>query len=47
VKKAFVGGHQDGTYSQISDDVIRPTPAEQHSNPRSAPAKLRWARRAD
>ncbi len=47
VKKAFAGGHQDGTYSQISDDVIRPTPAEQHSNPRSAPAKLRWARRAD
>jgi 16S rRNA (cytosine1402-N4)-methyltransferase len=47
VKKAFAGGHQDGVYSEISNDVIRPTPAEQHSNPRSAPAKLRWARRAD
>ena len=46
VKKAFANGQQDGTYSEIADDVIRPTPAEQHSNPRSAPAKLRWARRA-
>jgi 16S rRNA (cytosine1402-N4)-methyltransferase len=46
VKKAFAGGHQDGIYSEISDDVIRPTPEEQRSNPRSAPAKLRRAIRA-
>ena len=46
VKKAFAGGHASGIYSKISDDVIRPTAAEQHSNPRSAPAKLRWAIRA-
>jgi len=46
VKKAFAGGHRDGIYSEISADVIRPTAAEQYSNPRSAPAKLRWARRA-
>ena len=46
VKKAFADGHQLGIYSVISGDVIRPTPAEQHSNPRSAPAKLRWAKRA-
>ena len=46
VKKAFAAGHQDGIYSKISEDVIRPAPAEQHSNPRSAPAKLRWAIRA-
>ena len=39
-------GLASGIYSKISDEVIRPTPAEQHSNPRSAPAKLRWARRA-
>ena len=46
VKKAFAAGHQNGIYSEISEDVLRPTPAEQHSNPRSAPAKLRWAIRA-
>jgi 16S rRNA (cytosine1402-N4)-methyltransferase len=46
VKKAFEAGFRAGTYSEISGDIIRPTPAEQHSNPRSAPAKLRWARRA-
>ena len=45
VKKAFATGQADGTYAEISEEVIRPTPAEQHSNPRSAPAKLRWARR--
>lgn len=46
VKKAFANGLADGTYAQIAEDVIRPTPAEQFSNPRSAPAKLRWAVRA-
>ena len=46
VKKMFAAHFRDGLYSEISDEVIRPTPAEQHSNPRSAPAKLRWARRA-
>ena len=46
VKKAFATGLADGTYTEISEEVIRPTPVEQHSNPRSAPAKLRWARRA-
>jgi 16S rRNA (cytosine1402-N4)-methyltransferase len=46
VKKAFASGHRDGIYSDISHEVIRPTPEEVHSNPRSAPAKLRWARRA-
>ena len=46
VKGFFAAGHQGGIYSDISHEVSRPTPAEQHSNPRSAPAKLRWARRA-
>ena len=46
VKKALAGGLQQGIYSDISEEVIRPTPEEVHSNPRSAPAKLRWARRA-
>jgi 16S rRNA (cytosine1402-N4)-methyltransferase len=46
VKKAFAAGLNDGTYSEISHDVIRPSPAERHANPRSSSAKLRWARRA-
>jgi 16S rRNA (cytosine1402-N4)-methyltransferase len=46
VKKAFAGGHQNGIYSEISHEVIRPTVEERNSNPRSTPAKLRWARRA-
>jgi 16S rRNA (cytosine1402-N4)-methyltransferase len=46
VKKAFAGGHQNGIYSEISHEVIRPTAEEQNSNPRSTPAKLRWAIRA-
>ena len=47
VKKSFAAGLQSGLYSEISEEVQRPTPAEQHSNPRSAPAKLRWAKRAN
>ncbi len=46
VKKAFASGRSQGLYSEISDDVMRPTPEERHSNPRSGPAKLRWAKRA-
>jgi 16S rRNA (cytosine1402-N4)-methyltransferase len=44
VKKAFEAGFRDGFYGSISREVIRPNAAERHSNPRSAPAKLRWAR---
>jgi 16S rRNA (cytosine1402-N4)-methyltransferase len=46
VKKAFEAGRHAGIYAEISPEVIRPTPEERHQNPRSAPAKLRWARRA-
>ena len=46
VKKAFAAGLRDGIYEEISPEVIRPTPEERNANPRSAPAKLRWARRA-
>lgn len=46
VKKAFAGGLREGIYSEIAADVIRPTAAERHSNPRSTAAKLRWARRS-
>ena len=47
VKQAFADGHRAGIYSEIADEVIRPTAEERNSNPRSAPAKLRWARRAN
>ena len=46
VKHAFASGLRSGFYSEISEEVIRPSAAERHSNPRSASAKLRWARRA-
>ncbi len=47
VKKAFEAGLRDGVYSDIAREVIRPSPAERNSNPRSSPAKLRWARKAE
>jgi 16S rRNA (cytosine1402-N4)-methyltransferase len=46
VKKSFEAGFRDGIYSDIAREVLRPSPAERTANPRSAPAKLRWARRA-
>ncbi len=47
VKKAFASGFREGIYSEIAQEVIRPTAEERNSNPRSAPAKLRWARNAE
>jgi 16S rRNA (cytosine1402-N4)-methyltransferase len=46
VKKAFAAGCREGLYAEIAQEVIRPTSDERHANPRSAPAKLRWARKA-
>ncbi|WP_193213106.1 16S rRNA (cytosine(1402)-N(4))-methyltransferase RsmH [Luteolibacter marinus] len=46
VKHAFKAGLNDGTYAEISDGVIVAGPDERRSNPRSSPAKLRWACRA-
>ena len=46
VKRAFINGKAAGLYSQISDEVIRPTAEEKNSNPRATSAKLRWAKRA-
>ncbi|MFO1041551.1 MAG: 16S rRNA (cytosine(1402)-N(4))-methyltransferase RsmH [Planctomycetaceae bacterium] len=43
VKQAFKAGLAAGIYTSVTDTVIRATPEEQHSNPRSAPAKLRLA----
>jgi 16S rRNA (cytosine1402-N4)-methyltransferase len=46
VKKSFEAGFGTGIFADIAREVLRPSPAERNSNPRSAPAKLRWARRA-
>lgn len=46
VKQAFAAGLRAGLYASTSDEVLRPSPAEQRANPRCAAAKLRWARLA-
>lgn len=46
VKKAFLEGLRQGVYADIAREVIRPAAEELRANPRSAPAKLRWARKA-
>jgi len=46
VKKAFQAGERDGSYSETSDGVVVASANERRNNPRSAPAKLRWAVRA-
>ena len=45
VKKSFDANFRSGVYSEISGEVLRASAEEQRSNPRSGPAKLRWARR--
>jgi 16S rRNA (cytosine1402-N4)-methyltransferase len=45
VKKYFEAGRRDGVYAEISGP-LRPGAGERRANPRSAPAKLRWARKA-
>jgi 16S rRNA (cytosine1402-N4)-methyltransferase len=45
VKKVFASGLREGIYAEIANDVIRPSAEERHANLRSAPAKLRWARK--
>jgi 16S rRNA (cytosine1402-N4)-methyltransferase len=46
VKQAFKAGEREGVYAEVSREVERPSPDELRANPRSASAKLRWARRA-
>ena len=46
VKKAFEAGLRAGLYADIARDLIRPASEERRGNPRSTPAKLRWARKA-
>jgi len=45
VKKSFEAGLDNGLYAEIAPQVIRPTHEERNKNPRSSPAKLRWARK--
>jgi len=46
VKKAFKDGLQNGVFSSIAEEVLRPGAQEVQDNPRSKSAKLRWAVRA-
>lgn len=46
VKQAFERGLAAGVYSAIAPEVVRASSEERRANPRSASAKLRWARRA-
>ena len=46
VKKSFKALYKAGVYSEISEDVTRPSAEEQRINPRSKSTKLRWAVKA-
>ncbi len=46
IKKAFAEGARAGVYAEVASEVVRPSPAERHDNPRSASTKMRWAVRA-
>ena len=46
VKKAFKAGKKMGIYSEIAEDVIRPSAEECNRNPRARSTKMRWAVRA-
>ena len=43
IKKAFQTAHHEGLYREIARRVIRASPEERRTNPRSTSAKLRWA----
>ena len=43
VKQAFREGLRAGNYSAVNEEVVRAGPEERRANPRSSPAKLRWA----
>ena len=46
VKKSFKQHLREGVYSEISEDVTRPSAEECYRNPRARSTKLRWAVRA-
>ena len=45
VKHAFKEYKRSGVFSEISEDVIRPSAEECRTNPRARSTKLRWARK--
>jgi len=47
IEAALREGLQDGSYSAVSIEAIRPSREEQYGNPRSSSAKLRWATRSE
>ena len=47
VKKSFKELKKAGVYSEISEEVIRPSAEECRLNPRSKSTKMRWAIKAD
>lgn len=47
VKKSFKQFYKEGVYSDISQEVIRPTPQECARNSRARSTKMRWAVRAE
>ena len=46
VKRFFKEGKKQGVYSEISEEVIRPSSEECSRNPRARSTKMRWAVRA-
>ena len=46
VKKAFKQGLKEGIFSEIAEDVIRPSAEECFQNPRAKSTKMRWAIKA-
>lgn len=46
VKKSFKNLQRGGIYSEVSDEVIRPSAEECNRNPRARSTKMRWAIRA-
>lgn len=46
VKKAFKTGKKKGYYSEVAQEVIRPSAEECRRNPRAASTKMRWAIKA-
>ena len=47
VKHAFAAGLREGVYAAVAAEVMRPPAEGRRDNPRSASAKLRWARKPD
>ena len=43
VKRAFKEGKKAGIYSEVAEDVIRPSSEECVKNPRAKSTKMRWA----